>query len=150
MNDEFAIGAVGVGRIHFLNNPSAPDLPHEYVERKIKEISASITERYARYRGQRGPSVLERQEGALVDDGIATGSTMRIAIRIIRNQEPGQDNRRCARGGPDSVSTLRMEADEVVCLETPEPFFAIGQFYESFPQVEDEEAIEILKRCRGK
>lgn len=150
MNDEFAIGAVGVGRIHFLNNPSAPDLPHKYVEKKIKEISESITERYARYRGSAAPPSLKGKRVLLVDDGIATGSTMRIAIRIIRKQEPARIIVAVPVGAPDSVCALRLEADEVVCLETPEPFFAIGQFYESFPQVEDEEAIEILKRCRGK
>lgn len=150
MNDEFAIGAVASGGLSFINDPSAIEVPMAYVERKIAEISASIDERYKRYRGSRTPPPdLQGKTVIIVDDGIATGSTMRIALRIVRTQKPKSVVVAVPVGPKDAVESLRKEADEIVCLETPEPFFAIGQFYDSFPQVEDEEAIGILKRCKG-
>jgi putative phosphoribosyl transferase len=149
MNDEFAIGAVASGGIHFLNSPSSIEVPMGYVERKISEISRAIDERYKRYRGEKAlPPRLEGKTVIIVDDGIATGSTMRIAIKVIRMQKPERIVVAVPVGPPDTIAMLRAEADEVVCLETPEAFFAIGQFYESFPQVEDAEAIAILKKCR--
>jgi predicted phosphoribosyltransferase len=148
MNDEFAIGAVGPGGAYFLNSPSSIDVPMEYVERKIEEISKGIDERYKRYRGKASPPRLEGKTIIIVDDGIATGSTIKIAIRIARMTKPKRIVVAVPVGPPDAIDMLKAEADEVVCLEMPFPFFAIGQFYESFPQVEDEEAISILKRCR--
>ena len=147
MNDEFAIGAVGPGGACFLNDPSAIGVPMGYVERKIDEISKSIDERYKTYRGRKPIPNLDGKIVIIVDDGIATGSTMRIAIRMIRMQNPERIVVAAPVGPPEVVDMLKTEADEIVCLETPFPFFAIGQFYESFPQVEDEEAIAILRKC---
>ncbi len=147
MNDEFAIGAVGPGGRYFLNDPSAIEVPMGYVERKIDEISESIDERYGMYRWKKPLLKLDGKTVIIVDDGVATGSTMRIAIKIIRLQNPARIVVAVPVGPPDIVELLKSDAEEVVCLETPFPFFAIGQFYESFPQVEDEEAMAILKRC---
>ncbi len=147
MNDEFAIGAVGPGGACFLNDPSAIGVPMGYVERKIDEISKSIDERYKTYRGRKPIPNLDGKIVIIVDDGIATGSTMRIAMRMIRMQNPERIVVAAPVGPPEVVDMLKTEADEIVCLETPFPFFAIGQFYESFPQVEDEEAIAILRKC---
>ena len=147
MNDEFAIGAVGPGGRYFLNDPSAIEVPMGYVERKIDEISESIDERYGMYRWKKPLLKLDGKTVIIVDDGVATGSTMRIAIKIIRLQNPARIVVAFPVGPPDIVELLKSDAEEVVCLETPFPFFAIGQFYESFPQVEDEEAMAILKRC---
>jgi putative phosphoribosyl transferase len=150
MNDEFAIGAVASGGISFLNDPSSIEVPMGYVERKIDEIGDAIDSRYKRYRGEKAPPLaLEGKTVILVDDGIATGSTMRIAIRVLRAQKPALIVVAVPVGAKDAIESIRPEADEVICLEAPEPFFAIGQFYQSFPQVEDEEAIAILKRCQS-
>jgi predicted phosphoribosyltransferase len=85
----------------------------------------------------------------IVDDGIATGSTMLAAIHVVRKKNPGKIVVAVPVGPPDTVERMRGYADEVVCLQTPSMFFAIGQFYDDFPQVEDEEAIAILEKCRS-
>jgi len=146
MNDEFAIGAIGSDGKYFLNNPPSIEVPMAYVERKIREISDSIAERYRRY-GSSIPN-LAGKTVIIVDDGVATGSTMKIAVRIVKRQKAGKVVVAVPVGAPGSIAMLKKEADEMVCLETPWPFFAIGQFYESFPQVEDEEAIAILSAAR--
>src|SRR5208283_4463136 len=130
MNDEFAIGAVGPGGAYFLNDPSAIGVPMGYVERKIDDISKAIDERYKAYRGERPLPKLDGKTVIIVDDGIATGSTMRIAIKIIRMQNPERIVVAVPVGPPEVVDMLKTEADGLVCLETPFPFFAIGQFYE--------------------
>ncbi len=150
MNDEFAIGAVGPGGAHFLNSEPAIGVPMGYVERKIREIAHAIDEKYKKYRGKLPLPSLAGKIVIIVDDGIATGSTMRIAVRMARERRAKRIVVAVPVGPVEAIDALRKDADEVICLSTPEPFFAIGQFYEDFPQVEDGEAIAILKRCREK
>ncbi len=148
LENEFAIGAVGPGGIHFLNHPPSIDVPLEYVEKKISDIAAEINKKYAMYRGECCPPELRGKAVIIVDDGLATGSTMRAAIQFVKREKPKEIVIAVPVAPPDSIERVWSEADKVICLYSPENFFAIGQFYRSFPQVEDSEAIEILKRCR--
>jgi len=148
MQEEYAIGAIGPGGIRIINDEAAREVPREYLDNKIREISASIEEKYKRYRGNEPVPVLKGKIVILVDDGIATGSTMIAAIRIVRRQRPKSIIVAVPVAPADSLVYVKAEADEVICLETPSIFYAIGQFYDDFVQVEDEEAIMILKRCR--
>jgi len=147
-NDEFAIGAVGPGGEYFVNDLASVEVPLPYIERKVKEIASAIDSRYKKYRAGAPPAKLEGKTVIVVDDGIATGSTMIAAMHFLRKQNPAKVVIAVPVAPPDVAERMRQEADEVVCLDTPELFFAIGQFYDSFPQVEDEEAIAILKKCR--
>lgn len=147
MSEEFAIGAVGPGGEFFVN-PYAEATP-QYIERERKRIEAAVEEKYRRYRGDLPKPEVRGKTVILVDDGIATGSTMLAAIHVLRKQKPKRIVVAVPVGPPDTVALIAKEADEMVCLLTPDYFYAIGQFYESFVQVEDEEAIGILRRCRG-
>jgi predicted phosphoribosyltransferase len=148
MSEEFAVGAVGPDGEYFLTE-SASGIDQEYIEREKKRIEKAVEEKYARYRGKRPKPEIEGKTVIIVDDGIATGSTMMAAIHVIRKQKAAKIVVAVPVGPPDTVAAMGKVADEVVCLITPQMFFAIGQFYENFVQVEDEEAIAILNECSG-
>ncbi len=146
-SEEFAIGAVGPGGEFFVN--PFTEAPAGYIEEQRKKLSASVEEKYRRYRGGKPLTDVRGKVVVIVDDGIATGSTMLAAIHVMRKQKPKRIVVAVPVGPADTVAQIAKEADEMVCLLIPEYFFAIGQFYESFAQVEDEEAIRILKECSG-
>ncbi|MNC87019.1 putative phosphoribosyl transferase [compost metagenome] len=98
------------------------------------------------YRGHRSRPGVEGKCVILVDDGVATGATMRAAIAALRRQRPARIVVAIPVAPVETVEVLRSEADEVVCLETPEPFWAIGQWYVEFPQLSDQEVREGLAR----
>jgi putative phosphoribosyl transferase len=108
-----------------------------------------VEEKYKRYRGDRPKPDLRGKTVIIVDDGIATGSTLIAAIHVIRKQKPAKIVVAVPVAPADGLAKVKAEADEVICLSVPEEFYAIGQFYDDFPQVEDEEAIAILKKCQG-
>jgi predicted phosphoribosyltransferase len=147
LNEEYAIGAVGPEGEYFINAGAAAEVRPEYIEIQRGKLAAAVEERYIRYRGERPKPALKGKTVILIDDGIATGSTMLAAIHVIRKQKPKKIVVAVPVGPPDGVARIAAEADETICLEKPEAFFAIGSFYEDFRQVEDEEAITILKRC---
>ncbi len=148
MNEEYAIGAVGPDGEYFVNAAHAAEIKPDYIESQRKRLEAVVEEKYRRYRGERPKTDLTGKTVILIDDGIATGSTMLAAIHVLRKQKPKKIVAAFPVGPPDSVAMLAAEADEVVCLMQPDMFFAIGAFYENFRQVEDAEAIAILEECR--
>lgn len=147
MSEEYAIGAVGPGGEYFLTE-AAEGIEPEHIGREMKRLAKAVEEKYVRYRGRRAKPRLKGKTVIIIDDGIATGSTMLAAIHVVRKQKPAKVVVAVPVGPAPSVKMVADEADEVICLDTPLDFFAIGQFYQDFTQVEDEEAIAILKRCR--
>ena len=104
-----------------------------------------MNRREAAYRGGRAKIPLAGKTVILVDDGIATGSSVRAALRGIRRQKPKRLVLAVPVAPVETIEALRSEADEIVCLETPEDFFAVGQFYRDFRQVSDNEVRAILQ-----
>src|SRR5207237_7606061 len=92
---------------------------------------------------------VEGKTVVLVDDGLATGSTMRAAVAALRRQRPAQIVVAVPVAPPETCEELRREADDVVCARMPEPFLAIGVWYERFPQIPEDEIRELLGRARG-
>ena len=147
MSEEYAIGAVGSGGEYFITE-AGMDIDPKHIEKERKRLEKAVEEKYVRYRGTRAKPDLRDRTVIIIDDGIATGSTMLAAIHVVRKQRPARIVVAVPVGAPDSLKKIEEEADEVVCLDVPMGFAAIGQFYEDFAQVEDEEAIAILKKCR--
>ncbi|WP_353662515.1 phosphoribosyltransferase [Hydrogenimonas sp. SS33] len=152
-NPEFAIGALVEGEPErvVLNEEAVYRLGvgKAYLDQVIAKEREEMHRRQARYRGEANP--LENLEGKtviLVDDGIATGYTMKAALAAIREQRP----RRIIVAVPvaplDVLPEMKRLADEVVVLETPEPFWAVGAHYERFDQTSDEEVIELLQKAK--
>jgi len=116
----------------------------EYIDAEIARQLKEVKRRETAYRGGRAKIPLTGKTVIVVDDGIATGSSMRAALRGVRRQKPKRLILAVPVAPVDTIEALASEADEIVCLETPENFFAVGQFYRDFHQVTDDEVKTIL------
>jgi len=112
------------------------------IEKEIKEIKRRLQV----YRGHREEPRVKDRVVIVIDDGLATGFTMEAALVSLTKKEPRELILAVPVAPPDTLERLRSLVNEAVCLVTPEPFYAVGQFYLSFPQVEDEEVLSILRR----
>jgi len=143
---ELGLGAIAEGGATWMNQPIWDELA--LAEETIAEVAArerrEVERRVRRYRGGRALPDVRGRTVLLVDDGLATGGTAHAAVRALRQLGAGRVVLAVPVGPPSTVEELRAEADEVVCLETPEPFAAIGLWYEEFDQVTDEEVVAML------
>jgi predicted phosphoribosyltransferase len=150
-NPEFAVGAVSSDGHLWVNEDavSRDRFDREYVERRREEVESEARQKARRYRGAHPPPDLAGKRVVVVDDGVATGATATACIRTVRAAGADEVVLAVPVGSPRTVDELQSEADEVVCLQTPSNFYAVGQFYENFRQVSDEEAISLLDRTEG-
>ncbi|MFQ5859048.1 MAG: phosphoribosyltransferase [Anaerolineae bacterium] len=146
-NPEFAIGAVASDGTLILDERVVEQLgiPDDYVLSETEHQLMEIERRMGAYRGDRPPLQVEGRTVILVDDGIATGSTVRASLQALRKGNPGRLILAVPVGPPQTIEELRSLADEVVVLATPEPFWAVGRFYQSFEQTTDEQVVELLE-----
>jgi len=152
MNSELAIGAVSQDGTTVLNDELVRMLhiPERYIKEESNRQIQEIDRRMKKYRGEGKPlPTLASKTVIIVDDGIATGATVRAAIMSIRKQRPAAIVVAVPVGPKDTIMTLKNEADRVVCLEVHEFFQAIGQFYRDFGQTSDEEVIQLLEKSRN-
>ena len=120
----------------------------EYIKREIDRQLKEIKRRETAYRGGQPPIPLAGKTVIVVDDGIATGSSVRAALRGVRRAKPKKVVLAIPVAPAETLEALRGDTDEIVCLETPEDFFAVGQFYRDFHQVGDDEVKHILATSR--
>lgn len=118
-----------------------------YIQREAAFAVAEIRRRRRRYLDLRAAVPVQGATVIVVDDGVATGTTMRAALRGLRQRQPARVVLALPVGPPDTVAALRAEADEVVCLRQPVPFRAIGLHYRDFHQLDDEEVVAALDRA---
>lgn len=147
-NPEFAIGAVMPDGTYYLdmNTARALGIPQEYISAEVAEQLSEIDRRLASYRGRRGyDNELEGKVAILVDDGIATGSTIYAAAQWVRRQKCKKLIIAVPVASSHSLEMLDV-ADRVVCVDSPESFQGVGQFYQDFSQVTDEEVREIMRK----
>jgi len=145
---ELAIGAVTEDGTTILNQDILQYLrvPDDYIKAEVKRQEEEIKRRIQKYLGDKPRVPIKGKIVILIDDGVATGATIRAAIASIRKRKPALIVLAIPVGLIDTIEELRKDADRVICLMTPEPFFAIGQFYENFEQTSDEEVIQILNK----
>ena len=146
--EELAIGAIASGGVRVLNRALIAHLqtPQELIERVTAEQAAELERREQLYRGSRALIPIKGRTVILVDDGLATGATMLAAVRSVRAQEPRQIVVAIPVAPPSACESIRQEVDQVVCAATPEPFLAVGSWYEDFSQTTDEDVRELLAR----
>jgi putative phosphoribosyl transferase len=146
---ELGMGAIGEDGVRIVNTEVVRLAGVS--ERQLAEVEAreraELERRARRFRGDRPPVPLAGTTAVVVDDGIATGSTARAACQVARAHGAGRVVLAVPVAPPDSAGRFRDDVDELVCLETPEPFYAIGQFYADFPQTSDEEVVACLRRA---
>jgi predicted phosphoribosyltransferase len=144
---EFAIGAVTLQNI--ILDPVAANVSEAYIEEETERIRAILKQRHQWYYGNKSPLSLTGKIVIVVDDGVATGNTLISSVKLIQQQDPLQ----IVVGLPvSSYSSLKKieslsEVDKVICLLTPEDFYAVGQFYREFNQVNDNEVVRLLKEA---
>lgn len=144
---ELAMGAIAEGGIQVLHHDLIRQL--DLLPGEIEAVAAreftEVDRRVSMFRDGRPRLRLQDRTVILVDDGLATGATMEAAIGSVRSQAPARVIVAVPVGAPDTCRRLNTLADEVVCLETPEPFLAVGQWYQDFAQTTDDEVRDLLR-----
>jgi erythromycin esterase-like protein/predicted phosphoribosyltransferase len=143
---ELAMGAIASGGVEVLSDDLIRDLgiPHALVQQVAARERLELDRRDRAYRGDRRPPQLRDRTVILVDDGLATGSTMEAAVAAVGQQAPAEIVVAVPVGARETVERLRRHADRVVCVETPDPFTAVGLWYEEFDQITDGEVARLL------
>jgi predicted phosphoribosyltransferase len=144
--EELAAGAIASGGVRVLNQDVMRAIPHadEAIEAVTARETGELERREQIYREGRPPPELRDRIVILVDDGLATGATMRAAVKALRQRGAAKIVVAVPVGPPDTCRELEEEADEIICLSTPEFFQADGQYYQDFSQTSDEDVRELL------
>ncbi|HEY7574201.1 MAG TPA: phosphoribosyltransferase family protein, partial [Thermoanaerobaculia bacterium] len=150
-HEEYAMGAIASGGVRVVDEAllRAAGVPGSAVARVVEREERELRRRERLYRGEVPAVEVAGRTAILVDDGLATGSSMRAAVEAVRERGAARIVVAVPVGPRDTVRDLSRVADEVVCLSTPEPFLAVGRFYGNFDQVTDEEVVELLGRARS-
>jgi predicted phosphoribosyltransferase len=148
-HEEVAMGAIATGGVRILNEDVVRRLgiSEAVIEAVTGRERRELERRERLYRGGRPAPDVRRSTVILVDDGLATGSTMRAAIAALRKHGPARIVVAVPVGAPETCAEFQAEADETVCAVMPEPFHAVGQWYRDFSQTTDEEVHELLERA---
>jgi putative phosphoribosyl transferase len=147
--EELAVGAIASGGVRVLNEDVMRALPNadETIESVTAKETVELERREQSYRDGRPAPELRDRIVILVDDGLATGATMRAAVKALRQRGAAKIVVAVPVGPPDTCRELEEQADETICLWTPEFFQAVGQYYEDFSQTSDEDVRELLSRA---
>lgn len=150
-HEELAMGAIATGGVRVVNDDVVGYLrvPGEVIDAVAADELRELGRRERAYRGDRPAPDVRGKTVILVDDGLATGSTMRAAAAALRQQQPARIVVAVPVSAPQTCDEYRMGVDEIVCAVTPEPFHAVGMWYEDFSQTTDEEVRELLARAAG-
>lgn len=150
-HEELAMGAVASGGVRVLHDEVVRGLgvPKEVIDTVTANESRELLRREHAYRGNRQPLDVADRTVILVDDGLATGSTMRAAVRGLRQKHPARIVVGVPIAAHATCTELSEEVDDIVCAVTPEPFYAVGLWYRDFTQTSDEEVRELLDDALG-
>lgn len=149
-HEELAMGAIASGNVLVLNEEVIWQLniPRAVIEETAERERRELERRERVYRGGMPPADVRAHTVIVVDDGLATGASMRAAVAGLQLQNPKRIVVAVPVAAPDTCASFKDLVDEVVCLETPEPFYGVGAWYEDFSQISDEEVQSLLQEAR--
>jgi len=149
--EELAMGAVALDGFYLLNHDVVEHLniSEAEVQEVLRQEQKELQRREHVYRQGRDPLPIEGRTVLLVDDGMATGSSLRASIQMLRSRRPGEIIVAVPVGPPDTLAALKKEVHDVVCVRAPKPFRAIGCWYHDFAPTSDEEVIDLLQRAQN-
>jgi putative phosphoribosyl transferase len=149
-HEELAMGAIASGGVRVLNEEVVDGLhiPPQIIERVAQRETKELERRERLYRDDRPSPDVRDKTVILIDDGLATGSTMRAAAEALRKQSPARIVVAVPVAAASTCEEFQQLVDEIICAATPEPFHAVGIWYEQFDQTTDEEVRELLERAR--
>jgi predicted phosphoribosyltransferase len=150
-HEEYAIGAIASGGVRIINQEAirAFDITYAELEAVTAEETVELERRERRYRDGRPPPDIAGKTVVLIDDGLATGSTMRAAVEALRQKSPARLVVAVPTAAPETCQEVGALVDEMVCAMTPEPFYAVGLWYDDFGQTTDEEVHDLLAIAAG-
>lgn len=151
-HEEMAMGAIAADGVRYLNFDliNQLEISTQAIKRVVDAEQRELARREAAYRHGRPPLDLADRTVLIVDDGLATGATMTAAVQSVQRQSPKRVVVAVPVASPEICSQLAAEVSQVVCTETPQPFYAVGLWYEQFDQTTDEEVKELLYKARVK
>lgn len=144
--EELAMGAIAAGGTRVLNEDVVRmlDVPQPVIDEVTRNEQMELERRVQRYRGDRPPPQIQGRVVIVIDDGIATGATIRAAIAAVRQQQPARIVVATPVAAAETCAALRRDVNEVICLLEPEVFWGVGVWYEQFPQLTDDEVQALL------
>ena len=147
--EELAMGAIASGGVRVLNEQIVRDLgiPDSAIAAAGAQEQRELERREKLYRRDKDPLDVKAKSAILIDDGLATGASMRAAALALRHLTAKEVIVAVPVAAPDTCEAFRSEVDRVVCAKTPEPFFGVGMWYDNFSQTTDDEVIELLERA---
>lgn len=150
-HEELAMGAISTGGVRVLNEDTVHYLriPEHIIDSIAAEELKELKRRELAYRGNRPEPDVKGKTVILIDDGLATGSTIRAAAQALRQQQPARIIVAVPVSAPETCDEYRIGVDEIICAVTPEPFLGVGMWYLDFSQTTDEEVRDLLGRARG-
>ena len=150
-HEEYAIGAIATGGVRIINKEAtrAFGVTNAEIEAVTAEEQLELARRERRYRDGRPPPAIAGRTVILVDDGLATGSTMRAAVEALRDEGPARLVVAVPTAAPETCQEIGALVDDMICAMTPEPFYAVGLWYEDFDQTTDEEVHDLLALASG-
>ncbi len=148
-NEELAMGAISSDNALVLNEDIVRSfqIPERVINMAAENELKELKRRERTYRGDRPKPEISGSTVILIDDGLATGATMRAATSAIKTKNPAKIVVAVPTGAPDTCELFKKEVDEVICIATPEPFYGVGAWYGNFSQTTDEEVCELLDKA---
>jgi predicted phosphoribosyltransferase len=147
--EELAMGALASGGVQVLNERVARDIPAEVIEAAVARETLELERRGTAFRGSAPPPAIAGRTVVVVDDGVATGATLRAALQVLRQLKPARLIAAVPVASPEAQAEFAPLVDDWLALITPEDFRAVGQWYEDFPQTPDAEVVHLLAEARA-
>ena len=148
-HEELAIGAIASGGVRVLNHDIVQylNIPNELIEAVAQRELRELERREHEYRGNRPPLDVKDHTVILIDDGLATGASMRAAVAGLRTLNPAHIAVAVPTAAPETCEAMEPEVDQMICATTPEPFYGVSRWYEDFSQTTDEEVQKLLEEA---